>query len=84
MEEKKERNFVYYVKRYFNELLEASVGLFIIYLLSNKNDINVKLLLRNIAIFAFVTLIVEEYNPEYSSNIKQGVTFTIGSNLLAG
>lgn len=73
----------YYIKRYINELIEAFIALLVVYLLSPNKNIDTNLFIRNIFIFAFVTLLVEEYNPEYSSNIKQGMTFTIGSNLLS-
>lgn len=81
--EKEEQNkdFFYYIKRYFFEFIEALVALTILnYFKDGKVNMesNIKLSLG----IGVITLILEEYNPNFSSNIKSGMSFTVGSNLI--
>ena len=80
MEMKQEKNIIYYIKRYIHEVIEATIAMFVIYLLTRRKFEYLHFI-RTVLIFGLVTLIVEEYNPEYSSSIKQGVTFSIGSSI---
>lgn len=73
------RNVHYYLKRYLQELLEACIGLFVIGLVSQK-PFDFKMFARNASILAFATLILEEYNPNFAGNVRQGLAFTVGAS----
>lgn len=75
------RSVYYFVKRYIQEFLEAFIGLIIIYIFTQK-EINYQSLLKTSGLLGFITLILEDYNPNFNSNIKQGMSFTVGANLM--
>lgn len=73
----KDNKPIYYIKRYIIEVLEATIALAILFYFKNgKIQINLKMAL----IIGLVTLILEEYNPKFSSNIKGGI-FTFTTNM---
>jgi hypothetical protein len=73
-----EKNFTYYIKRYFQELFEAGIGLLLVMFILKKK-IEVFDFFKMISLIGLVTLILEEYNVEYLTNFKQGIHFTLGS-----
>lgn len=75
------RDFFYYIKRYFFEVLEAFVALTILNYFKN-GSINITDNLKLASGIGIITLILEEYNPDFSSNIKSGISFSVGSNLV--
>ena len=79
--DKKKRSIYYFIYRYIQEFLEAFIGLIIIYLFTQK-EINYKSLMKTSLILGSITLVLEEYNPNFNSNIKQGMSFTVGASLM--
>jgi uncharacterized membrane protein YjjP (DUF1212 family) len=79
-EQQHEKN---YIKRYLFEVLEAYIALTILtYIKGNKMDFY-KIFLPA-CVIGLVTLILEEFNPNFSSNLKSGMSFTAGSSMIGG
>lgn len=74
---------MYYIKRYIQEVFEAAMALIVLLLITKKN-FTFNDMVRVSCIFGLVTLILEEYNQGYLSNMKQGFHFTIGASALMG
>lgn len=70
--------FSYYIKRYIQEILEASFGLIMVIFILKK-EFSLLDFIKITSIIALITLILEEYNIEYLNNFKQGIHFTLGS-----
>ncbi len=68
---------------YVQEVLEAFIAILIIRIAIDKSINFYKILLVSLAI-GFLTMILENYNSTFNSNIKQGITFTAGSQMIAG
>lgn len=73
-----ERSIKYYLKRYIQEITEASFGLFSVSLITGR-EFTLNEFVKIVCIIGLITLILEEYNFEYSNNFKQGIHFTLGS-----
>jgi hypothetical protein len=71
----------YYIRRYIQEVFEAAIAVsIVIYLFKKPYDFNE--LVRMSLIIGAVTLVLEEYDHEHVVNLKQGILFTIGANLV--
>lgn len=68
---------------YIQEVFEAFIAILIIRIAVDKNVNFYKIILVSLAI-GFVTMILENYNSTFNSNIKQGITFTAGSQMISG
>jgi hypothetical protein len=68
----------YFIKRYIQEVIEASFGLLIVIFILKKQFTLIDFT-QVVSIIGFITLILEEYNVEYLNNFKQGIHFTLGS-----
>lgn len=77
------RNVSYFIRRYIQEVIEASFGLFAVMLITKRNY-TLQESIKIACIIGFVTLILEEYNLEYSNNFKQGIHFTMGAAAFGG
>jgi hypothetical protein len=81
-----DKNLKYYSWRFLQELFEASAMILVINTIiptsNSKGDVNWKGTLRSIFLVACITFILEEYDPEVKSQVKSGMTFTLGSSLL--
>lgn len=75
---KVEHNMRYYVKRYIQEILEASLALLMVMFILKKPFLTFDFF-KIVLVIALVTLILEEYNVEYLNTFKQGTLFTLGS-----
>lgn len=71
----------YYAKRYIQEVFEAFVSIMLIRYAMGK-DLPMTALIKASLIIGVVTLLLEEYNPSFKENIVQGITFSVGSNLI--
>lgn len=68
---------------YIDEFFQIFVAILIIRIAMDKNIDLYKIIMIS-AIIALVTLILENYNSDFNSNIKQGITFTAGSQMISG
>jgi len=68
---------------YIQEVLEAFIAILIIRIAVDKSIDFYKIILVSLVI-GFVTMILENYNSTFNSNIKQGITFTAGSQMISG
>ena len=73
-----EHNLTYYIKRYIQEIIEASFGLLVVMFIMKKS-FNWSDLLKIAGIVGIITLILEEYNIDAANNFKQGIYTTLGS-----
>lgn len=68
---------------YVQEVLEAFVAILIIRIAVDKDIDFYKITLVSLGI-GFLTMILENYNSTFNSNLKQGITFTAGSQIISG
>lgn len=68
---------------YIQEVFEAFIAILIIRIAIDKSIDFYKIMIVSLAI-GFVTMILENYNSTFNSNIKQGITFTAGSQMISG
>ena len=68
---------------YIQEVLEAFVAILIIRIAVDKSVDLYRIILVSLVI-GFVTMILENYNSTFNSNLKQGITFTVGSQMISG
>ena len=68
---------------YIQEVLEAFVAILIIRIAIDKSVDLYRIILVSLVI-GFVTMILENYNSTFNSNLKQGITFTAGSQMISG
>jgi hypothetical protein len=68
---------------YIQEVFEAFIAILIIRIAVDKSVDFYKIILVSLVI-GFVTMILENYNSTFNSNIKQGITFTAGSQMISG
>jgi hypothetical protein len=69
----------YYSKRYLEELLQAFIGLSILYYVKDDKIFDIKVIIKNSLLLALVTFIVEEF---IQLSIKGGMSFAIGNALI--
>jgi hypothetical protein len=79
----KKRDFLYFVKRYIQEILEAMMGLIAVMLILKREFVMYEFL-KIAMIIGSVTLILEEYNVAAADTFKQGIYFTIGAVAFGG
>lgn len=79
------KDFKYYISRFIHELLEAMALLGILSLLRNQTnaDFNWYNFAKQALILTSVTFALEEYDSDFKQQIKSGMTFTVGSSLMA-
>lgn len=78
-----ENDTMYYVTRYIQEFLEASVGLIVVMIIMKKSFTCIEFV-KIAGIVGLMTLILEEYNKHIAGNFKQGVYSAIGSMTYRG
>jgi hypothetical protein len=71
----------YYIRRYIQEVFEAAVAISIVIYLFKKS-FQFQELARMSFVIGAVTLVLEEYDHEHVVNLKQGILFTIGANMV--
>jgi hypothetical protein len=67
---------------YIHEFFEVFVSILIIRIAMDKHVDLIKIVQASAAI-GFITFILENYNTEFKSNIKQGITFSVGSQMMS-
>ena len=71
-------NNFYYVTRYIQEVIEASIGLILVIFIMKKSFTYIEFI-KIACIVALVTLALEEYNIHAAGNFKQGIYSALGS-----
>jgi hypothetical protein len=66
---------------YLNECFEAFIAIVIIRIAIDKS-INMIQIIQASLMIGFLTFLLEHYNKDLKGNIKQGITFTAGSQLM--
>lgn len=76
----------YYVYRYIQEICEAFVAYTLFFIVKNKSikTLDFKSTLYTSLFIGLVTLILEEYEPKYNSNLKTGMVVSIGTAFIKG
>jgi capsular polysaccharide biosynthesis protein len=77
-----EPKYIRYAKHYMNEVLEAMIAIVIIRVAMDKPLVMPTIIKESIVI-GFFTFILELYNPDLKTNVSQGISFTVGSQLMA-
>lgn len=73
----------YFMRRYIQEVLEAAAGLFVVKIILKK-EFSLEDFLRISLVVGLITLIIEEYNKNYATELKGGIYFTLGSIAFSG
>lgn len=82
-EEKEQNKLVKFIKLYVHEVVEALVAIVVIRLAMEK-DINWPKTIKASMLIGLLTYMIEQYSPDFKQNIRQGISFTVGSQLMAG
>jgi hypothetical protein len=67
---------------YIHEFFEVFVSILIIRLAMDKG-VDMMKIVKASAVIGFLTFILENYNTDFNSNIKQGITFSVGSQMMS-
>lgn len=67
---------------YIHEFLEAFISILIIRIALDKG-IDMYRIIKASAVIGVITFILENYNSDFKSNIKQGITFSAGSQMMS-
>lgn len=81
--QKEPHDIWYFMRRYIQEVLEASAGLFVVKIILKK-EFSLEDFLRIALVVGLITLIIEEYNKNYATELKGGIYFTLGSIAFSG
>lgn len=76
------KNILDWILIYINEVFEAFVSILIIRVAIDK-PIDIHKLLKASLAIGVVTSILENYNHDFQSNIKQGITFSVGAQMIS-
>ena len=71
-----------YLSLYFQEVFEAFVAILIVRIAMEK-PIQIITTIWYSMLIGFLTFILEQYNPDFKSNVSQGISFTVGSQLMS-
>lgn len=67
---------------YLQEFSEVFISILIIRVAMEK-EINIYKIVQASAFIGLITFFLENYNPNFNSNIKQGITFSVGSQMIS-
>lgn len=67
---------------YIHEFFEVFVSILIIRIAMDKG-IDLMRIVQASAAIGLITFILENYNTDFNSNIKQGITFSVGSQMMS-
>lgn len=76
---KEQRSFL---SLYIQEVFEAAASIIIIQVAMDKEVEFHKVFTASLGI-GFLTYVLEQYNPDFKSNVSQGITFTVGSQIMS-
>ena len=77
-----EQKYISHAKHYLNEVLEALIAIIIIRVAMEK-QLDMTIIIKESMLIGLFTFIIELYNPDLKSNISQGMSFTVGSQIMA-
>ena len=77
-EPQEEKTIIY---AYLQEVFEAFVSILILQFAMGKSIDYSQIVKASFAI-GVLTFLLEKYNPDFKSNITQGITFTVGSQIM--
>ena len=75
-------NFKKHLKHYINEFFEVFIALIIIKYAMDKTIKLKEIIPMSIGI-GFVTFLLELYNPNIKNNVRNGMSFTVGTQLMS-
>lgn len=67
---------------YIHEFFEVFVSILIIRIAMDK-QVDLMKIVQASAVIGFITFILENYNTNFKSGIKQGITFSVGSQMMS-
>jgi hypothetical protein len=67
---------------YLHEFFEVFVSILIIRIAMDK-QVDLQKIIQASAAIGLITFILENYNTDFKSNIKQGITFSVGSQMMS-
>jgi hypothetical protein len=67
---------------YLHEVFEVFVSILIIRIAMDK-QVDLQKIVQASAAIGLITFILENYNTDFKSNIKQGITFSVGSQMMS-
>ncbi len=78
----KQKDIKDWILIYINEVFEAFISIVIIRVAIDKPIHFNKLIQASLAI-GLVTFFLENYDQDFKSNIKEGITFSVGSQMIS-
>jgi hypothetical protein len=82
VEKNTEWNFRKMFVIYIHEFFEVFVSIIIIRIAMDK-QVDIYKITQASAAIGLITFILENYNTDFKSNIKQGITFSVGSQMMS-
>lgn len=70
------------ISTYIHEFFEVFVSILIIRIAMDK-AVDLTKIVQASAAIGLITFILENYNTDFNSNIKQGITFSVGSQMMS-
>jgi len=67
---------------YIHEFFEVFVSILIIRIAMDKH-VDLMKIVQASASIGFITFILDNYNTDFKSNIKQGITLSVGSQMMS-
>lgn len=81
-DKKDTKDLPYYIRYYIQEIFEAFVAIIVIRTAMDK-PIDILKVLFESSIIGMLTFALEQYNSDYKASIASGISFTVGSQLMA-
>jgi hypothetical protein len=82
VEDKKSVDIKKWIRVYINEVFQAFVSILIIRM-ALEREIDMKKIFKASIFLGVVTFILENYDSDFNTSIKQGMTFSVGTQMVA-
>ena len=70
-----------YIQMYLKEVFEVLVSIIIIRIAIEK-EIDIYVVIKESLMIGVLTFLLEFYNPDLKHNVKNGITYTVGTQLI--
>lgn len=81
-ESKKKNNIKMWIRIYINEVFQAFVSILIIRMALERELDMIKIFKASIFL-GVITFILENYDSKFNTSIKQGMTFSVGTQMVS-
>lgn len=78
-----QQEFSKFLERYLREFLEVFVSIMIIKFAMEKTDFDLYVVIYESLIIGFLTTLLSQHSEDFTNNIKQGILFSVGSQMIS-